>query len=104
MILPIVVFIEYRLYYFKSPVFVYCFVIINLKIIFCSFVVLYLLIIYYLINITLLFNTKLTMEQKKRKSLIHSYFQKKQKNNDSEQLQNEVSLKLINFFHFYILK
>lgn len=46
------------------------------------------------------------MEQKKRKNLIHSYFQKKQKNNDSdsEQLQNEVSLKLINFFNFYILK
>jgi len=44
------------------------------------------------------------MEQKKRKNPIHSYFQKKQRNNDSEQLQSEVSLKLINFFNFYILQ
>lgn len=43
------------------------------------------------------------MEQKKRKNLIHPYFQKKQRSNDNEQLQNEVSLKVINFFHFYIL-
>lgn len=54
-------------------------------------------------NININYNTKLRMEQKKRKNLIHSYFQKKQRSNDNEQLQNEVSLKVINFFHFYIL-
>jgi len=42
---------------------------------------------------------KLRMEQKKRKNLIHSYFLKKPKSNDNEQLQNEISLKVIHFFY-----